>query len=424
MDPAKLPRWHLPDRVSSRFVDTSPAGLKFHVLESVPDQPPEPESGSNKSLPPLILLLHGFPNLSYDWRYVLPKLAAGGCYAVAFDLRGFGRTHNADLTPIPDCAIHPMAAVCDVVTLVHALGYTTIRTLVGHDLGAYMAAITALVRPDMVESLLLLAHTWKGIANVPLGASPAKALASRVPRPLPRRWEGDHDPHIQASLARLDPPRKHYKWDNASPGAADEWTYPAGPPLREFLRGYFHLKSGAHAQKIPPRPLKSWTAQELAILPHYYVMRADKTMRENVALDMREEPRQVAEGLSGTPWLAETDVDVYEREFTRTTFRAPLLWYRVLTDPERSRDLLCLAGSKIRIPAKYVSGVGDWGTYQIPGGLEAMQEGVSVEPECWRGATLVPGAGHWVNVEKPDESALEILELARSVASKPLASRG
>ena len=45
-----------------------------------------------------------------------------------------------------------------------------------------------------------------------------------------------------------------------------------------------------------------------------------------------------------------------------------------------------------------------------------MQQGVSVEPEGWRGATLVPGAGHWANMEKPDESAAEILKLASTVS--------
>ncbi|KAK8915184.1 Epoxide hydrolase B [Metarhizium anisopliae] len=340
MDPTTLPPWRLPDGVASRFVDTSPAGLKFHILESLPA--PNFEA-ADRRLPPLILLLHGFPNLSYDWRFVLPKLADAGYYAVAFDLRGFGRTHDADSGRISHEAIRPLAAIRDVVTL-------------------------------------------------------------------------NKDVDVHTSLARLDPPRKHYKWYNASAAASDEWTYPTGQPLRDFLRGYFHLKSGAHVQKIAPRPLASWTATELAVLPHYYVMRAHQTMRENITLDMSEEPQETAAKLHLTPWLTDADVDVYEQEYARTTFRGPLLWYRVLTDPELSGDLSCLAGLKLKMPTKYVSGLGDWGTYQVPGGLEAMQQGVSVEPECWRGATLVPGAGHWVNMEKPDESAAEILKLASTVS--------
>src|SRR5262245_12481324 len=45
---------------------------------------------------PLVLLLHGFPNLGYSWRKVMPALAAAGFYAVAPDLRGYGRTTGWD----------------------------------------------------------------------------------------------------------------------------------------------------------------------------------------------------------------------------------------------------------------------------------------------------------------------------------------
>lgn len=415
MDPTTLPSWNLPAGVASRFVDTSPVGLKFHILESIPDQ--ESSLGRKHGQPPpLILLLHGFPNLSYDWRFVLPKLAEAGYYAVAFDLRGFGRSHNADLSPIAEETFRPLTAIRDVVTLVYALGYTNIHTLVGQDLGAYIAAITALMRSDMIRSLLLMAHTWKGAPASAFGTSPAESLAKMISRAEIPRWEQNRDSDIHTSLAKLEPPRKHYKWSNASSQASDEWTYPTGEPLRQFLRGYFHLKSGNHIQNISPRPLKAWTAEELAILPHYYVMRADKTMRENVDLDMAEEPSDIVAKLNLTPWLTDADLDVYEQEYARTSFEGPLLWYRVLTDPELSRDLVCFAGSKLRIPTKYVSGLKDWGTFQIPGGLEAMQQGVSVEPECWRGESLVPGAGHWINMEKSEESAAEILTLANSVS--------
>ncbi len=41
---------------------------------------------------PLVLLCHGWPELSYSWRRQLPALAAAGYRAVAPDMRGFGRT--------------------------------------------------------------------------------------------------------------------------------------------------------------------------------------------------------------------------------------------------------------------------------------------------------------------------------------------
>lgn len=426
MDPAQLPPWDLPEGVTSRYVDTTPAGLKFHVLESLPD------TLAPGQRPPLILLLHGFPNLSYDWRFVMPKLAAAGYYAAAFDMRGFGRTHNADLSPVPESSIRPMTALRDVVTLVHALGYEVIHTLVGHDLGAFVASVCAIARSDMVKSLVLMSHPFKGSPRLPFGTAVSPRLAHEDAAPSRTGGgKGDAaraDPDIQTSLLKLDPPRKHYKYYNASPEAADEWTYPTGEPLHRFLRGYFHLKSADYALN-KPRALRSWTAEELAVLPHYYVMRADLSMRGNVELDMASSGESAAAGPSDsgsdgrgggggggeTAWLSDADLQVYTEAFSRTTFGPPLSWYRVLVDAALSADLACFAGTRLAVPTKYVSGTSDWGTHQVPGALEAMEGGESVRGDCWRGAVHVPGAGHWVNMEKPGESAREILELAGSV---------
>ncbi|KAK0379921.1 hypothetical protein CLIM01_02714 [Colletotrichum limetticola] len=409
MDLAQLPPWDLPPGVTSRYVDTSPIGLKFHILESFPKDNP------SKEPPPLILLLHGFPNLSFDWSAVMPKLAAAGYYAVAPDMRGFGRTHNANLSPISEETIRPLTALRDVVTLVHALGYESVHTLVGHDLGAFVASMCAITRPDMIKSLVLMAHPFKGSPQLPLGTGPAPQLASLFES---KREDGGktirNDNDIQSSLLKLDPPRKHYKYYNASSGAVDEWTHPTGQPMHEFLRGYFHLKSADYSLNNP-RPLKAWTAQEISVMPHYYVMRADLSMRGNIELDMAQESAEVRAKLSQTSWLTDAELQVYVDEYSRNTFRLSLLWYKVLIDPALSADLLCFAGTKLAIPTKYVSGTHDWGTYQVPGALEAMENGESVRSDCWMGSAIIPGAGHWVNIEKSEETAQEIITLAQSL---------
>ena len=41
---------------------------------------------------PLVVLCHGFPELSYSWRHQLPALAAAGYRAIAPDMRGYGGT--------------------------------------------------------------------------------------------------------------------------------------------------------------------------------------------------------------------------------------------------------------------------------------------------------------------------------------------
>ena len=45
---------------------------------------------------PLLLLLHGFPELAYSWRKVMPALADAGYHVVAPDQRGYGRTTGWD----------------------------------------------------------------------------------------------------------------------------------------------------------------------------------------------------------------------------------------------------------------------------------------------------------------------------------------
>ncbi|KAK2022671.1 alpha/beta-hydrolase [Colletotrichum zoysiae] len=316
--------------------------------------------------------MHGFPNLSYNWRFMMPKLAEAGYYAVAFDMRGFGRTHNADLSPISESSFRPMTALRDVVTLVRALGYEAIHTLVGHDLGAFVASLCGVARGDMIKSLVLMSHPFKGCSRLPFGTAVSPLLASAASNGTKSgKGEGNMaDPDIRSSLLKLDPPRKHYKYYNASPEAAEEWTHPAGEPMHRFLRGYFHLKSAAYSLN-KPRPLASWTAEQLAVMPHYYIL----------------------DRLGDTRWLTDADLQVYTDEFSRNTFGPSLLWYKVLVDPGLSADLLCFAGTKIGVPTKYVSGTSDWGTYQVPGSLDGMENGES----------------------KPEESVKEILELARSV---------
>ena len=70
-------------------------------------------------------------------------------------------------------------------------------------------------------------------------------------------------------------------------------------------------------------------------------------------------------------------------------------------------------GGKVKVPTVFVAGRSDWGTYQEPGAVEAMESGKSVEQGCYKGTVLVEGAGHWVNQEQPEECVKHILALAK-----------
>ena len=97
---------------------------------------------------PLVLLIHGFPELGVSWRAQVEALAAAGYRAVAPDMRGYGGTER----PQGVAAYSILNLVGDMVDLVRALGVRTC-TVVGHDWGAPVAWHCALLRPDVFTAV-------------------------------------------------------------------------------------------------------------------------------------------------------------------------------------------------------------------------------------------------------------------------------
>jgi pimeloyl-ACP methyl ester carboxylesterase len=97
---------------------------------------------------PLVLLCHGWPELSYSWRHQIPALAAAGYHVVAPDMRGFGQTS----APADVEAYSIFDLVGDMVALVAALGEKQ-AVIVGHDWGAPVAWHAALFRPDIFTAV-------------------------------------------------------------------------------------------------------------------------------------------------------------------------------------------------------------------------------------------------------------------------------
>jgi pimeloyl-ACP methyl ester carboxylesterase len=93
---------------------------------------------------PLVLLCHGWPELSYSWRHQISAIAAAGFHVVAPDMRGFGRSS----APAEIGAYSIFDTVGDMVALVTALGEKQ-AVIVGHDWGAPVAWHAAMFRPDI-----------------------------------------------------------------------------------------------------------------------------------------------------------------------------------------------------------------------------------------------------------------------------------
>jgi pimeloyl-ACP methyl ester carboxylesterase len=358
MTEAPLYSTSLPSAIRSSFVDNG-NGLNMHVLEAG-------EAGA-----PVVLLLHGFPELAYSWRKVMPVLADAGYHVVAPDQRGYGLTtgwsakYDDDLAPF-----RFLGLLRDTLGLLDAMSIKRVHGLVGHDFGSFAAAHFALIRPDVFEQVVLMSAPYAG----PPALNPPPAE------------------DMDVALASLPRPRKHYhRYYSTRPANGHMWACAQG--VHDFLRAYFHHKSADWKDNKPHR-LKGWTAQELAKLPTYYVMDLGKTMAETVAAEM---PPRAANG--NCLWLPDEELRVYSDTYGRTGFQGGLNWYRCRFVDAFTREQQVFAGRKIDVPAMFISGKSDWGTYQTPGALEAMETTACSD---YRGTHLIDGAGHWVQQEQPE----------------------
>ena len=209
--------------------------------------------------------------------------------------------------------------------------------------------------------------------------------------------------NIHNELARLDRPRKHYQWYYSTrPANTDMRDCPQG--VHAFLRGYFHYKSADWTGNKPFR-LESWTAGELAKMPTYYIMDLHKNMAETVAAEMPSTAQ-----IAACRWLPENELAVYAAEYERTGFQGGLQWYRRGTGGIDTAELQLFSGRTIDVPAMFIAGKSDWGTYQRPGNFERMQQNA-----CTRmlGCHLIDGAGHWVQQEQPERVSALLTEFLR-----------
>jgi pimeloyl-ACP methyl ester carboxylesterase len=99
---------------------------------------------------PLVLLLHGFPELSESWREVLPVLGAAGFRAVAPDLRGYGGTDR------PSYGYDLDTLASDIYQLARHLQPDRPAHVVGHDWGGGIAYHLAAFHPEVVDRLAVI----------------------------------------------------------------------------------------------------------------------------------------------------------------------------------------------------------------------------------------------------------------------------
>jgi pimeloyl-ACP methyl ester carboxylesterase len=372
---APLYQGALPPGIRSRLVANN-NGLLMHVLEA----------GFEVKGRPCVLLLHGFPELAYSWRKLMLPLAGAGFYVVAPDQRGYGRTTGWDGDYDGDLvSFRVLNLVTDILGLLLALGYHSAAAVIGHDFGSPVAACCALARPDVFRAVVLMSAPFAGPPVLPFNTAAAPTnLSAHVG--LPRA-------NLNDELAQLARPRKHYQWYYSSRHANDEMRQ-CSEGVHAFLRAYYHCKSADWAQNTP-FSLTSWSASELAKMPTYYIMDLNKGMAETVAPHMPPETE-----LKACKWLPDHELKVYSDEFEKTGFQGGLNWYRCNTSGMNSAELRLFSGRTIDVPSCFIAGKRDWGVYQTPGAFEHMQRDACTRMQ---GCHLIPGAGHWVQQEQPDQ---------------------
>ena len=377
----------LPKGVRSQLIQ-GVNGLDVHILEAGHESPGRP----------LVLLLHGFPDLAFGWRHLIPILADAGYHVVAPDQRGFGRTSGWDSSY--DAQLAPFGLLnmtTDALGMVSALGYRHTAMLVGHDFGSPVAAYCGLARPDVFPSVVLMSAPFPGTPTFPFNI--AEGSASSI-----QPTTGNQN--LAAALAALNPPRRHYQQYFSTREANDDlWHPPQG--LHAFLRAFFYVKS-ADWPGNKPHPLTALTALELAKLPTYYVMDKGKTMSQTVA-PFHPSAAEVA----ACKWLTEVELDVYTKEYERTGFQGALQAYRVLADPTLNAGLRLFSGKTIDVPSLFIGGKNDWATYVSPGGLELMKSKATTQLS---GIELIDGSGHWIQQEQPARLATVLLAFMKEVA--------
>jgi pimeloyl-ACP methyl ester carboxylesterase len=117
----------------SRYVTTN--GIRLFCLEAGPVDGP------------LVLLLHGFPEIAYSWRHQLSALGAAGYRVVAPDLPGYGRSDKPDVTYDCDWIDATLMGVADA--------YGAERVVIaGHDWGGLLVWIMARQYPERIAGVI------------------------------------------------------------------------------------------------------------------------------------------------------------------------------------------------------------------------------------------------------------------------------
>ena len=304
---------------------------------------------------PLVILIHGWPELGLSWRHQIGPLAAAGYTVAVPDMRGYGGSSKpAEISQYaPDALADDMAAIAKALGARHWVA-------IGHDWGAPVAWRCAQRFADAVIGVYGL--------SVP-----------HIPTPQPPQGA----PQISAT-AMLDlafPDRFYYVSYFQEPGIAEaELDRDVRANLKKI---YFALSGDAPADEwLAPRPKQGPMLPGLVDPP--------------------------AGPLS---FMTDAVLDQYAEQFSKGGFFGPVSWYRNLD--LTARQGLAYGDQRIRQPAGFLCGSKEIFLTMMPGSLENLPEYC----DDLRASVILPGAGHWVQQERPDEVTRALLDFLSGIAT-------
>lgn len=301
------------DGIEIRHELVSANGIRIHTAIA------EPAAGTSDSKKPDVLMIHGFPESWYSWRYQLPALAKAGYRAIAMDVRGYGRSSK----PAEVHDYRMLQKVADVVGVVEALGNRP-TVLVGHDWGAPIAWNSAMLRGEL----------FAGVAGISVPYAAPTGAAGLRPTTAMRMGETDH----------------------------------------EFYINYFQQVGRAEAEI--ETDVRSW------LLGFYWCGSGDIENGPNVAqVKKGSQMRDIFEYPDSMPkWMTDHDLDVYTREFEYSGFFGPLNRYRNVD--QDWADLAAFARRPITIPSLFIGGTKDGPTIWGEAAIAAFQDTLPALHHC------------------------------------------